>query len=168
MEWRSSHHAWELELSRSPSFCCGNDIAGLCWQKSLHPRAVLSTAGKKSQAATTVLNNILLIAYLLLVGFILLVNPVSRPRIPNSLQWRRDNADWRGTQSPVVLPASTEIWQDCHLLPQQPTPHEEIRMPKSHLALGKKPPALCTLAQSFPATKHLPCSLQTLQTLKSQ
>jgi len=38
----------------------------------------------------TVLNNILLLTYLLLVGFILLVNPISRPRISNRLQWRKD------------------------------------------------------------------------------
>lgn len=73
-------------------FCCGNDTVKLCWQNYPHPSVVPTTAGKKPHKADTVLNNIPLITYLLLEGFILLVNPVSRSRISNSLQWKTDNA----------------------------------------------------------------------------
>lgn len=73
------------------------DCQGFEWYSVLSTQVRLAVLAELSQSklcpqqrradsTVPILNNILLVTYLLLVGFILLVNPISRPGISNRLQ----------------------------------------------------------------------------------
>lgn len=158
---------WELESCRAPRIRCENGRVKLCQPDCLRPRAVPSTAGKKPREAVTVLNNILLITYLLLVGFILLVNPVSRPRISNSLQQRMDNTEERHRASWVCLQAPRCGKTAASFLSsplrtrrgecKNPTP----LLARSFLPSAPWPNPHASRIASFPAAKHPLSSLRT-------
>jgi len=67
-----SLHAWETQVR----FAVLAELS----QSKLRPQQ------RRADSTVPILNNILLVTYLLLVGFILLVNPISRPGISNRLQ----------------------------------------------------------------------------------
>lgn len=67
-----SLHAWETQVR----FAVLAELS----QSKLCPQQ------RRADSTVPILNNILLVTYLLFVGFILLVNPISRPGISNRLQ----------------------------------------------------------------------------------